>query len=401
MGPGLNVETRTVAELSAAERTLWAQFRAANPALYSPYFDLRYIEAAAQWAPGAAVAVVSLNGQTAAFLPFQRRGGLLQPLGAPMTDYHGLIARPDIGIDLREVIGALGARRYRFSGLMGLPPERATQAEARPAMLADLRQGYEGYLAGRKAAGHWNYVKDKQRCMRQLVKAHGPAQFRWSKDPEDLARLIDGKRDQMRRTGQHDVFATSWTRGLLMSLAEIDRQDFGLRLAVLEVGGRQIAAEVGLLSGDTYHFWFPIYDRDFARFSPGALLSYETLSRLAEEGVGFADFGPGAESYKRVFADPGPDVLEGDIHIDPFITGLREMVRHAREAHPKVHGRLASAYLRLDRRLDRITACEPGLEGQLTAVGRSIGAIGRRHRRLSVGLGAGLSLASAGLLLSE
>jgi hypothetical protein len=97
------------------------------------------------------------------------------------------------------------------------------------------------------------------------------------------------------------------------------------------VSMRQIAAEVGLLSGDTYHFWFPIYDRDFARFSPGALLSYETLSVLAEEGVSFADFGPGAESYKRVFADPGPDVLEGDIHIDPFITGLREMVRHARE----------------------------------------------------------------------
>lgn len=401
MGPGLKVETRAVAELSEADRVLWAQFRDANPALYSPYFDLRYIEAAALWAPGAAVAVVRRNGRIEAFFPFQRRGGLLQPLGAPLTDYHGLIARPDAGIDLREVVGALGARRYRFSGLMGLPRQRVSQGEARPAMLADLRQGYEAYLASRKAGGHWNYVKDKQRCMRQLTKAHGPVQFRWSKDPDDLARLIDGKRDQMRRTGQHDVFATPWTRALLASLAEIDSDRFGLRVAVLEVEGRQIAAEVGLLSGDTYHFWFPIYDRDFSRFSPGALLSYETLSVLADEGVSFADFGPGAESYKRVFADPGPEVLEGDIHVDPFITGLRDLVSRTREVHPAFHERLTSAYLRLDRRLDRITACEPALEGRLTAVGRTIGALGWRHRRLSVGLGVGLSLASASLLLSE
>lgn len=401
MGRGVEVESRAVAELSPAERALWAQFRAANPALYSPYFDLRYIEAAARVAPGAAVAVIRRHREVAAFLPFQRRGGLLQPLAAPLTDYHGLIAPAGAEIDLRQVVEQLGARRFRFNGLMDGAADGGEGAVSRPAMIADLSEGYDAYLEGRKAAGQWSAVRDKQRCLRQLTKAHGRATLTWSRDPEVLRTLMDGKRDQMRRTGQHDVFSTPWTRELLEALLAIEAPDFGLRVAALEVDGRQIAAEVGLLSGETYHFWFPIYDRDFARFSPGALLSFETLKALAEQGVRHADFGPGAESYKKLFADPGPEVLEGDIHIDPLIAQIRRLVQETSAVHPPIGRRLASAYERIERRLDRIAACEPTLEGQIGAVGRSLGALGLRHRKLTLSLGVGLSLAGAGLLLTE
>lgn len=401
MGPALRVETRRVDELDPSERALWARFRDADPALSSPYFDLRYVAAAAQFAPGAALAIIWRGEQIEAFLPFQRRGAMIQPLGAPLTDYHGLIARPGVAIDMRWVVETLGARRFRFGGLLGVSSEGVAAADAKPAMIADLRGGYEAYLAGRKAAGQGSYLKDKRRRMRQLTEALGAPVFRWSEDPADLDRIIADKAEQMRRTGQHNVFATDWTGDLLRRLASERQESFGVRVAVLEVGGRQIAAEAGLLSGEAYHLWFPTYNAEFSRFSPGALLTFETLRALADEGVAYADFGPGAEDYKRAFADPGRLVIEGDITADPFMEGLRAVVRQTVSASPRLHERLRDIYIRLDRRLDRITACEPRLEGQISAAGRSLGAIGRRHSRVSLGLGLSIAGASAGLLLLD
>ena len=401
MGHVLRVELRSADRLSAAERALWARFRDADPALSSPYFDLRYVQAAAESAPGAGLAILWRGDRIEAFFPFQRRGGLLQPLGAPLTDYHGLIARPGADVDMRWLLQRLEGRRFRFGGLLGVAADDTRDTAGRPAMIADLRGGYEAYLAQRRAAGQGGYLKDKRRRARQLEDQHGAPVFRWSKDPADLDMIIADKRAQMRRTGQHDVFATRWTRALLHSLLAAQTPEFGLRIAVLEVAGRPIAAEAGLLSGGAYHLWFPTYDPEFSKFSPGALLTFETLRALADEGVACADFGPGAEPYKNAFADPGREVLEGDITVDPLLEGIRALVRQTTAGRPELYDRLSGLYRRLDRRIDRITACEPALEGRIAAAGRSLGALGRRHRNAGLGLGVSIAGLSAGLLLLD
>lgn len=408
MGADLSVETRRADELDAYERALWSRFRAASPELSSPYFDLRYIKAAAEVAPHARLAIIRRGQRIEAFLPYQRRGGAIQPIAAPLTDYHGLIARPGAHIDLKAVLPRLKARRFRFGGLV---PRHAPQGDVacdvacdvRPAMIADLSQGFEAYLDQRRAAGQGGFLKDKRRRMRKLAEEVGPLSFTLSADSTALEAVIREKRDQMRRTGQHDVFSTAWTRDLLRRLARESDPDFGLRVAVLRAGERVVAAEAGLLSGRAYHLWFPVYDPDFARYSPGALMTLETLRVLAERGVAQADFGPGAEDYKSAFADPRGQVLEGDILADPLAEAVRAMVRQTVARTPALHDRLSDLYRRLDRRLDRIAACEPGLNGQITAAGRSLGHIGRRHPRIGASLGVGLSLAgvSAGLLLLD
>lgn len=404
MGAEISVETRRADELDARERALWAEFRAAAPELSSPYFDLRYVVAAAQVAPHARMAIIRREGRIEGFLPYQRRGGAIQPIGAPLTDYHGLVARPGAVIDLKAVLGRLRVRRFRFGGLVPRhAPAADLFAEARPAMIADLSQGYEAYLEQRRAAGQGGFLKDKRRRMRQLAEQVGPLRFTLTPDAEALDAIIREKREQMRRTGQHDVFATAWTRDLLRRLSCGTADDFGLRVAVLRAGDHVVAAEAGLLSGRAYHLWFPVYDPEFARYSPGALMTLETLRVLAEQGVATADFGPGAEDYKRAFADPAGQVLEGDVIADPFVEGMRALLRQTMARSPALHERLSALYRRLDRRLDRIAACEPGLNGQITAAGRSLGRIGRRHPRIGAGVGLGLSLAgaSAGLLLLD
>jgi CelD/BcsL family acetyltransferase involved in cellulose biosynthesis len=372
-------------ELGASERAQWAAFRAADPALASPYFDLRYTLAAAEVCPGAFVAVIHRGGEVVGFLPFQRRGGLIQPLGAPLTDYHGLITKAGVSLDLGEVVRGIGAARFQFSGL-ALGEGCAAQGMVRRAMVADVSHGFDAYVAARRAAGHGGFLKDKRRRRAALERDHAPVDFSFGRDdPGALGVILRLKREQMLRAGQHDIFACGWTERLLRRLLEETDADFGARIATLRTGNDIAAAEIGLRSGGAYHLWFPVYDHAYARYSPGSLMTLDTIEAAARLGMRTVDFGAGGEDYKAAFADPGAVVLEGAVLTSPW--------RAAMYAMPA----LRASRAKLERRLDRIAACEPGLPGQLVAASKYVGVAARRHPAatavgLSLGAVVGLSL---------
>lgn len=388
MGAEFAVETLKPAELGADARALWAAFRAADPALRSPYFDFRYVLAAGEAAPGSEVAVISRGGEIQGFLPFQRRGSLIQPVAAPLTDYHGAVAAHGAQIDLKAVVAALGARRFRFTALVGAAPA----TEGHEAMIADLSDGLDAYLERRPGG----FLKDKRRRARRLAEDHGPLDFRLSaEDDGALDFIVRLKRDQFRRTGQHDLFASRWPLTFIRHLADLGEDDFGLRFAVLRAGDRIVAAELGLRSGDAYHLWFPVYDRELARYSPGALMTLETIRAAAGQGIASVDFGPWGESYKTDFAEPGISVVEGETAVDGLSRTARDAARRALALTP----RLREAGLRLNRRWDRIAACEPALEGRLGAASKTLSDLARRRPKTSLGLGLGLSVGLATLLI--
>ena len=377
MDAELRITTVRPADLTEQERAAWASFRAARLELASPYFDLRYILAAGEVAPHAAVAVVRRAGRLEAFLPFQRRAGLVQPMGAPLSDYHGLVAAPGSTVTLPDILEAIGGRSLRFGGLVG-PTPLAASAQARRAMVADLAGGFDAYVERRRQLGHGGEFKDKRRRARALAREHGPVTITFGRDSGDALDLVVAlKRAQWRRTAQHDVLASQWTRALLERLSAVEDADFGVRFAVLKAGGRIVAAEIGLLSGDAYHLWFPVYDRDFARYSPGALMTLETLRAAAEQGVRSVDFGPMNEDYKRAFADEAGTVWEGLVHRDGAVaTWWRRLERLSAPAPFLTRQWRAGV-----RRLDRIKACEPTFNGQIGATARTMARLGRRHRR--------------------
>jgi CelD/BcsL family acetyltransferase involved in cellulose biosynthesis len=393
MGADLVVDTLRPDQLDGELARLWRQFRDADPVFRSPYFDLRYVRAAGEFAPGAEIAVISRGGVVEGLLAFQRRGRLIQPVAAPLTDYHGLLARPGAEIDLGAVTAALGARRFRFSGLAGAPAPRG--AATRMAMTADLSAGFDAYLAGRRS----DFLKDKRRRTRRLAEDHGRVTFDLSDDGEEaLDFILRLKRDQMRRSGQHDIFSSPWTLSFVNALAARGESDFGLRFASLRAGGRLVAAEMGLQSGGAYHLWFPVYDPQFGRYSPGALMTLETLRVLAEEGVGVVDFGPAGEAYKRDFASPGARVWEGDVTNGGWVEAVRRTADVALHRAPGVRRALSSVGERLDRRWDRITACEPRLEGRVGAASHALTVMARRRPGASIGIGLGLGVGLYGLL---
>ena len=312
---GLEVDIVGIDALDESQWAVWRAMRGANPGLNSPYFHPGFAQVAGRISPDAAVAVFSREGQTVGFFPHQRRGGAMQPLAAPMNDYHGIIAFPGQAPSLEEAARALGATRLNVTawvGETGLGEDRRTvQVE-----LGD--GGYDGWYAGRRAT-HGKFFKDKERARRSMEAELGPLRVeRGLHDPALLDWLIDLKRDQYRRTARHDIFACGWTADLLHALLKEDRDGFGASMAGLWAGDRLTAIEYSLHAGDQYHFWFPGYDPALSRCSPGILLSMDTMRLASPLGYRTFDFGFEGEHYKKYFCN-GAHVVREAVVLKPGI----------------------------------------------------------------------------------
>ncbi|WP_426041952.1 GNAT family N-acetyltransferase [Brevundimonas sp. TWP2-3-4b1] len=309
--PGtLKIEVVKADQLTVADRVLWRAMVEANPDLASPYFRWEFTEIAARISPNAAVAIFSRGGRTIGYFPHQRRGSAIQPLGAPMNDYHGVIAMPGEAPSLATVAALLNAPRLNVSAWVG--PSGAGEPRD-TLMTVTPEEGFDVWYVERRQT--WGkYFKDKERARRSLEAELGPIRVqRGLTDPALLDQLIGLKRDQYVRTGRHDIFACGWTRDLLNALMASKHEDFGASMAALWAGDRLTAIEYSLHAGDRYHFWFPAYEPALARCSPGILLTMDTMRLGCDAGFRVFDFGFGGEGYKKYFCNATQTVREAVI----------------------------------------------------------------------------------------
>ena len=309
--PGtLQIEVVKADQLTVADRVLWRAMVEANPDLASPYFRWEFTEIAARISPNAAVAIFSRRGRTIGYFPHQRRGSAIQPLGAPMNDYHGVIAMPGEAPSLATVAALLNAPRLNVSAWVG--PSGAGELRE-TLMTVTPEEGFDAWYAERRQT--WGkYFKDKERARRSLETELGTIRVeRGLTDPALLDELIQLKRDQYGRTGRHDIFACGWTRDLLHALMASKSEDFGASMAALWAGDKLTAIEYSLHAGDRYHFWFPAYQPGLARCSPGILLTMDTMRLGCDAGFRVFDFGFGGVGYKKYFCNATQTVREAVI----------------------------------------------------------------------------------------
>jgi CelD/BcsL family acetyltransferase involved in cellulose biosynthesis len=370
----LEVEIVGINALGETRWAMWRDMLAANPALNSPYFRTEFAQIAGRISPRAAVAVFTRGGETVGFFPHQRRGGALQPLAAPMNDYHGIIAFPGQAPALEEVARALGATRLNVTAWVG---ETALGEDRRTVQVELGEGGYDAWYADRRA-NQGKFFKDKERARRSMESELGPLRVeRGLRDPALLDWLIDLKRDQYRRTSRHDIFACGWTADLLHALLTEDRDGFGASMAGLWAGDRLTAVEYSLHSGDQYHFWFPGYDPALARCSPGILLSMDTMRLASELGYRTFDFGFEGEHYKKYFCNGARTVREAVV-LKP---GLGATVSEAAVGVLGGRGRRLRTSVR--RRWAAIEACETTQGARFKGAVQAAGAALAKARQAS------------------
>lgn len=362
------VESLRPSDLGEGDVALWRSMVAANPALASPFFRPEFTRIAGQVTPGAAVALFRRADETVGFLPYQRRGRAVLPLAAPLSDYHGVIARPGEGPSLDEAARLLKAPRLSVSGWIGA----GEAGQVRRTLQSVLPEGgFDAWYAERRAT-KGKFFKDKERARRSLESELGPIRVELGlTDPALLDRLVAMKRAQYRRSRLHDVFACGWTADLLHALMTGDPA-FGGSIAGLWAGDTLCALEYSLAAGDQHHFWFPVYEPSAARCSPGILLSLDTLRIEGAKGRRVFDFGFEGEHYKGYFANAEQTVREAEI-VRP---GAAAALGRAAFAALDVAGHDRAVRLRtsLRRRWAAIEACEVTAPARLKGAAAAVGA---------------------------
>jgi CelD/BcsL family acetyltransferase involved in cellulose biosynthesis len=308
----VNVQVAAATELGPPELDRWSEIQRASSLYRSPFFRPEFTLVVAG-IRDVRVAVIEDGGAVVGFFPFEvGRGRSGRPAGRPFSDYHGVLLDDAVELDPRALVRACGLTTWSFDHL---PAELVAFA---PYVLGrgrspylDLGQGFESYLEGRRARSE---IRNALRKARKLGRELGPLRLVADSDEAGLLDVLVGwKRRQYRETGVRDVLADAGARELLRLVHEAQGPGFSGVLSVLYAGDVVAAVHLGLRAGPVWHSWFPAYNTDLHRYSPGLALMLELAEAAPALGITEIDLGKGEARYKEALATGAVPLYEGRV----------------------------------------------------------------------------------------
>jgi CelD/BcsL family acetyltransferase involved in cellulose biosynthesis len=302
-------------ELGRAEQLLWSSF-ARDSSLNSPFLSWPFARSIGRVRDDARVATFRDGARVLAFLGFQissdRTGG---PIGASISDAQAVVAPSTWAFDPRRLIDSAGLSVWRFDHLtMQQTAFRPYHRHRHRSPFVDLSAGYDAFVQGVRTHSK-DLISQVGRRRRKLAREVGPVVCEWqSSQPEgDWQRLSRWKSDQYARDATWDRFAEPWiTRSLELLAESRDPCCTGL-LTSIRAGEQLVAAHFGLLGPDRLCWWFPAYNPDFGRYSPGLILLLDIIAEAARRGVPMLDLGRGEHGYKLRVTPHCYEVAEGEV----------------------------------------------------------------------------------------
>ena len=364
----------SIEDMTAREIVLWNSWACQNGQLVSPYLRFEFAETVARTRQDVRVAILEDEGGLAGFFPHHApSGGVIRPVGAPMSDYQGIIARPDAQFDLNRIVRDCGTSALVFDNWHDPKGGIAAASQERDgSVIVDLAEGADAYFQAQSTL-HKDHFKKTARRLRAAERDFGPVRVELG-DPkgEAFAQLQAWKSEQYTTTGKLDVFSIGWVQDVLRDLRRREGQEFSGLTAALWFGDRLAAVEFGLVAGDVYHSWFPAYDPELARYSPGLLLLHGLFEQAGTRGLKRIDLGRGGSHYKKYYASYEVPLDQGRLLVPGLAAaGIRswEMAERLAGLMPE---RLANLPVRLRRRWSQVSAFQPKLAPRLASFTASI-----------------------------
>jgi len=315
----IDVQFITAHELCGELADRWNMLRSSNDYLASPYFDIHFVKAVAKVRDDVEIALFLEDDEVVGFLPFQlNSSGRAVPAGGRLNDYHGIIGETsDIESHFKKMFQARGLKSFAFHAL---PPGSDTYEpyafrEIRTHHL-DLSIGWEGYR--KWVRKHSSTVKRQGQKTRNLEKAVGPIRFEFdSQEGDVLERLIELKRAKYQRSKTFDILSVQWAADLLRELQGVKHPNFQGILQTMWAGDELVCVHFGMLTNKILHYWFPIFDHQYARYSPGTEMMMRVAEQCCELGIEKLDLGYGDDPWKFKFCNGHTQVLNGQVNFNP------------------------------------------------------------------------------------
>ncbi len=320
-------------ELTTDQTEQWKSIAAQPRYLNSPFFQPEFTQAVAAIRDDAEVALLEEAGDLIGLFPFQRtKNGLVRNICSRLSEFHGPIVRDGSEFDLPKMLNAADLKWWQFDHLpmAGTLATKHVWGTSRSPYI-DLSNGYDAYIADRKAAKA-STVAQTLRKTRKMEREVGPLRFQYHSDCTDaFESLIKWKDAQHKRTGRLRVLQYEWLVELLRSLTATDSSNQLGLFSTLHAGEKLVAVHLGLRTNSVVHLWFPSYDRDFEKYSPGLILLLNLLQAGAEQGVQRFDFGKGKERYKASFKTGDIPIGEGAVDQRLIMGPLRKRWYEAKQ----------------------------------------------------------------------
>lgn len=332
-GGGRPVQTSAVVKSSVAVHVLlagelcgdleqhWQSLRQSDPYFASPYFDADFIRAVAKVRQDVRIIMVEEDGVPVCFLPIQENAkGRAVPAGGRLNDYHGVLGKPEHSVrHFKKILKSAQLKSYAFHALVP-----ATDEKIRPFAFRDLRthhldlsNGWDWYR--KWVHKHSSTVKRQGQKTRSLEKDFGPIRFEFDCPHGDvLERLIELKRAKYQRSKTFDILSVDWAANLLRELHLVKRPNFQGILQAMWAGDELVCVHFGMMTDDILHYWFPIYDYKFSRYSPGTEMMMRVAENAASRGIKKLDLGYGDDQWKFKFCNGNQAVVNGQINFNSF-----------------------------------------------------------------------------------
>lgn len=349
-------------EMTETDWSAWARMRAENPALRSPYFHPDYAKLLSDLRPDVKIVCqYSADGTPRAFLPLQGQR-FARPVGAPMSDYHGIITEDDTAT-YDSLLGGTGIGAFHFSCATDPGRLRQTQVLSTSVTAAiNIETTAKDWRAERDSS-YRRHLKSNRRRTRKAEENIGQPRIElFSRNIDVYQSLIDWKREKFAQTGKYDVLSADWTQSLIRTLWERGAKA-GLRcdMHALYFGERLAAIDLGLSDGDVFHSWMVAYDDEFSEYGPGIQLLEMLIDASEQTGYRKIDMGEGLDGYKRHYASATADVVSGFV---PLAGAAGRLSRIYAATERWGVGRLKDAPGKLRRRYSQIAACEDNFTGR-------------------------------------
>ncbi|MBL8700021.1 MAG: GNAT family N-acetyltransferase, partial [Alphaproteobacteria bacterium] len=271
--------------MDAATESGWRDLLLAQPnpvAFLGPTFS----RAVARTKGLARVCILRSSGRAVGYFAFQyptsmKRGlAAAERIGGEMADYAGLVAEPGLAVTPADLLRLAGLQVFTFSHLAQSQQDFGlTGEDPRVGLRIEFPEGPAEYWKQRRKLDA-SLVRDTERRRRKLEQDVGPIRFEFQAGDRAAAleHLVAAKRAQYARTGAEDALTQDWQQSLLRALSTTDQPDCTGVLSTLHAGDKWVAFHFGLRCADTLHYWFPVYNPELSKFSPGRLLLLETIN---------------------------------------------------------------------------------------------------------------------------
>lgn len=300
-------------ELTSQHVDRWRWLQATNPQLANPYFCPEFTQLVGRYRDNVEVVIVEQAGEIIGFFPFERDGSsYARPVGGRLSDYQGIIQSPESHLSGKHLLKQCQLTSFDFDHLLA---DQAVFADyhriedCSPFM--NFEGGFEAYREKQSKTGK-KEISDANRKLRKLGREIGETRFELiSDDQAAFEHVLAWKSRQYIESGLFDPFSVAWTRELMEAIWRTRNEHFAGLLSVLYAGGNIVAAHFGMRSARVLHWWFPTYNQEYSKFSPGKVLLYQLAEAAANAGLTSIDLGKGMSQYKSIAMTDSIPIAEG------------------------------------------------------------------------------------------